>query len=322
MKKIVIVLIICSFWACQTEQVSKADTQVYYTLKKKNELKFSKKFPQNQKKLKYYNDFNSGFLSSKWRKETTKNNFYLVDTMSNSGRFLDGFLLTEMNPTGVSGKSKRAEYGITAYDSIGKRKFLSFTIKIQKDFKYDQVNLGRETMICQWHSKPAPGKDWSHYRANNEFNRPSVALYVTTNDNKNYYLVLRYGNNGKTQFNHKKDVWSSIALKKIDIGQWINLVFEIKWSFNNDGYIASWINNEPFTPFNGLHNRVYGANMHNKSPAYFKFGQYRYFDDSNQHQVFFDELRVADDFDEVTLYKDYPEMFEVAQKHNFIENHK
>ena len=134
-------------------------------------------------------------------------------------------------------------------------------------------------------------------------------------------IVINYQGE-EAKFSHKNDVWSSIALKKINLEQWINLVFDLKWSFNNDGYIASWIDNEPFTPFNGMHNKVYGANMHNKSPTYFKFGQYRYFDDSNRHQILFDELRVADNFEEVTLYKKLPEMFDIVKNINFIENHK
>ena len=100
------------------------------------------------------------------------------------------------------------------------------------------------------------------------------------------------------------------------------MAFEIKWSFQNDGYIASWINNKPFTRFNGYHNKVYGANMHNKSPAYFKFGQYRYWDDSHTHEVYFDELRVGNSLNEVSLYGNSPKMFSQRENLDFIKNHK
>jgi len=133
---------------------------------------------------------------------------------------------------------------------------------------------------------------------------------------------LRYGNNGKSDFKHKGEVWSTVAVNKILKKKWYDMVFEIKWSFTNSGHIASWINNEPFTPFNGLHNYIYGANMHNESPAYFKFGQYRYWDDSNKLKIHFDELRVGNSFKEVSLYNDLPEMFKETKSLDFIENHK
>lgn len=320
-------IIACLFiWSCNKEENSFPNKTENHKktseLKSQSNLKFSDSFPKNQKRFKFYQDFNEDRFSTKWRKETTKNNKYKIDINSRKGRFLDGFLITEMNTTGENGVTKRSEYGINLYDSISEKKFLSFSFQIPKSFIFDKTNFGREVMICQWNSKPAPEKDWSHYREFNEFNRPSVAVYISTNDNKNYFIILRYGNNGKKQFKHKGNIWSTIAVKKINTGEWYDMTFEIKWSINNDGYIAAWINNEPFTQFNGLHNQVYGANMHNASPNYFKFGQYRYFDDSHKHQIFFDELRIADNFKEVTLYKNLPQMFEIANQFKFIKNHK
>jgi len=265
---------------------------------------------QNTSSFNFSENFQSGDFSDGYRnKEITKNNGYEIDTSSNEGRFDDAFLITFTNKTGKYGKAKRSEYGIRLFDSIGQTKYLQFSFKIPKNFKFDKQNLGRETMIAQWHSKPAPDDSWGIYRKYNQYNRPSIALYITSNDNKNFYLLMRYGNNGKKEFKHRGKVWSIVALQKINTEKWYDLAFEIKWSFKNDGYIASWIDNEPFTPFNGYNNKIYGANMHNKSPAYFKFGQYRYWDDSNIHQIYFDELRVGNSLDEVSLYNKLPEMF-------------
>nr|WP_262901871.1 polysaccharide lyase [Psychroflexus lacisalsi] len=208
------------------------------------------------------------------------------------------------------------------YDSINYIKFLSFSFKVPNNLKFDEENLGRETMICQWHSKPAPGKGWRAYKKYMKYNRPSVALYLTTNNNQDYYLLLRYGNNGKSQFEKKDYKWSTITVQKIEIDKWHDMMFEIKWSFTNAGYIAVWMNNEPFTPFNGMDNRAYGPNMHNESPAYFKFGQYRYWDDSNDQEVYFDELRVGNSFEEVSIYENLPKMFQEIKELYFIKNHK
>lgn len=268
-------------------------------------------------------DFQSGDFKEGYRnKEITQNNGYRIDTTSNDGRFSDNYLITYTRKTGSYGSPKRSEYGFSLSDKIGQNKYFAFSFRIPKSLKFDKANLGREIMICQWHSKPGPGKDWEHYKKFNPFNRPSIALYVTTNDNDNFYLVLRYGNNGKNDFKHKGEVWSTIAVREMQKGKWYDMAFEIKWSFTNSGYIASWVNNEPFTPFNGLHNYIYGANMHNKSPAYFKFGQYRYWDDSNTHEVHFDELRVGNSLKKVSLYSELPEMFKQSKSLDFIKNHK
>jgi hypothetical protein len=278
---------------------------------------------QKASSFKFCDDFESeNFINGYRNQEITKNNGYNFNFSSKKGRFNDGFLTVYLNETGRYGTPKRSEYGLRLYDSIGMKKFFQISVQITDGLKFDDVNFGREIMIMQWHSKPAPNRDWTHYRNNNPFNRPSIALYLTTNDNLNFYLVLRYGNNGKKDFKYSGEVWSVVALQRIDVNKWYDLTFEIKWSFQNDGYIASYINNEPFTPFNGLHNKVYGANMHNESPVYFKFGQYRYWDDKNVHKIHFDELRVGNSFDEVSLYDDYPCTFSENKSLNFIQNHK
>lgn len=278
-------------------------------------------FSQEKSKFKFQDDFALGDFKDGWRvKEITKNNGYKIDTTTKAGRFNDNFLITYTRSTGKYGVAKRSEYSVKLYDSINYTKFLSFSFKVPNNLKFDKANLGRGTMICQWHSKPAPRKDWEHYRKYIKYDRPNVALYIATNDNQQYYLILRYGNNGKPQFDKKDYEWSTIAVKKIEKDKWYDMVFEIKWSFTNAGYIASYINNKPFTPFNGLHNRVYGPNMHNESPAYFKFGQYRYWDDTNEHQVFFDELRIGNTFEEVSLYEQPPIMFQETKGLDFIKN--
>lgn len=281
---------------------------------------------QDMGSLKFQDSFETTKMKKRWYYEVTKNNRYFLSTENGSstpkGRFNDGFLITEMNSTGVSGVAKRTEMVTRLFDSIGAQKYLSFSIKIPNSFKYEEKNLGRETMVCQWHSRPEEGQNWDYYRKHNKFNRPSIAVYLTTNDNEKFYLLLRYGNNGKPETNEFGNIWSTVALKRIEPDQWYDLVFNVKWSINNDGYIAAWINNEPFTPYNGLHNEIYGANMHNRAPVTFKMGQYRYFDDANTHQVFYDEVRIGDSFEEVSLYSELPEMFNSAGQLRFVKNHK
>ncbi len=277
-----------------------------------------------KKEFKFFDDFNTVPSAKKGYRnfEITDFNCFTMDTISGEGKINDGYLITEMNKTGKNGSPKRTEFGINLIKGANEIQFLSISFKVPSTFMLDEENLGRQVMISQFHSKPAPDSNWEHYVKFNPFNRPSVALFITTNDNLNFYLVLKYGNNGKKEFDNKDEIWSTVAVKKIELDEWNDVILEVKWSFSNSGYIASWLNNEPFTPFNGLHNKIYGANMHNKSPVYFKFGQYRYFDDSNTHQVFFDEFRVGDSFEEVSLYPELPKMFKTQLNLDFLGNHE
>jgi len=108
----------------------------------------------------FFEDFQSGDFKEGYRnQEITQNNGYLIDTTSNNGRFNDNYLITYTNQTGSYGTPKRSEYGFSLKDTIGQTKFFSFSFRIPENIKFDKTNLGREILICQWHSKPGPGKD-------------------------------------------------------------------------------------------------------------------------------------------------------------------
>lgn len=260
-------------------------------------------------------------IEPNWYTSLTKGNNIGL-SKDKSGRFKDGYVVSQMNYIGQESSPKRGEISIRLYAPIGTVKYYSLSVQIPESFVLDQNNLGRETLIFQWHSRPAPGKTWDDYRVELQFNRPSVAVFLTTNDNKNFYLVLRYGNNGKKGFDAEGHFWSIVGLSKIELSKWYDFTFEIKWSDKNDGFVAAWLNNEPFTPFNGYSNRVFGANMHNVSPVYFKFGQYRYWDDTHSLDVYYDEFRVGNSLKEVLLKDELPEMFNAMKEVNFVKNHQ
>ncbi|WP_417237351.1 hypothetical protein, partial [Bizionia paragorgiae] len=89
----------------------------------------------------------------------------------------------------------------------------------------------------------------------------------------------------------------------------------------NTGYIAAWLNEKPYTPFNGVDNKVYGANMHNKRQSYLKIGYYRYWDNSYPTEIFFDYVKVARTFKQLTG-KDptTKELFNVENDYRYLED--
>jgi hypothetical protein len=188
----------------------------------------------------------------------------------------------------------RAELVLKTGNINNDEQWFEWSFMIPKSYKIDPSNVGKEVSIAQFHSirnKNAEPK---------LFNRPSVQFLYLEQYGKNI-LLLRYGQNGEPgeKFENKK--WQIIALNdSIEKGQWYQIRLNIKWSKSNTGYIATWLNNKPFTPFNGVDNRVYGANMHNDRQSYLKIGYYRYWDNSTPTEIFYDYIKTAQSFEELT----------------------
>ncbi|MBP92772.1 MAG: hypothetical protein CMC55_01500 [Flavobacteriaceae bacterium] len=149
--------------------------------------------------------------------------------------------------------------------------------------------MGRITMIAQIHSRPEKGKDWKHYRKNNPFNRPSVGLFYTQRDD-GYYLLAYYGLNGKPDTKFEGQRWKKIVEQKIEPDYWHKINLNIKYAFDDTGYISYYLNDKAITEFNGKDYKVYGGNMHNSAPNYFKFGLYRPWKNSTVQRIYFDNF--------------------------------
>jgi len=77
----------------------------------------------------------------------------------------------------------------------------------------------------------------------------------------------------------------TIAMAKVNKGEWISLKYHTKWSQKSDGFIQSWVNNKNFT--DGV---VSGSNMLNKASHYFKFGLYRNPNIPFTNSIYYDNL--------------------------------
>ncbi len=155
----------------------------------------------------------------------------------------------------------------------------------------DNVDNQRRVMILQIHSKPEEGQTWEYYQKNLPFNRPAIALYITTRAD-GIYAELYYGLNGKpgTEFADRK--WARVASIPLELDKWNTFNLKYKLAFDDSGFLEASLNDIPMIT-GSVNGRAYGANMHNKAKPYLKFGQYRYWADSNTHQVLFDNLKVG-----------------------------
>ena len=220
---------------------------------------------------------------------TTKNGFYYIDSIYAKLNNSKGSLASVLEPV----KERRVQRAEIAMDIdefyYYNNAFIAFDFLVPDSYKVDEDNLGRETMVFQIHSKPTADQDWDYYRKFMPFNRPSIAIYLGKNEHT-YYLSLRYGLNGDNDKEYKSYKWFLAGYKEIEAKTWYTIKLNFELSDNNTGFIQAWINGDDFTPFNGKHNKVYGANMHNDALPYLKLGLYRPWPDSHKHEVYFDNL--------------------------------
>ena len=247
----------------------------------------------------FIEDFETMPSKKIWKREIVDSSRAIIkNEFGKSGNSIELILLPQ-DGKGKDNKKFRAEIHLSEInDPKTYHVYYQWSFYIPKNQKIDENNLHRQTIIAQIHSKPKPGNNWNDYKKTNPFNRPSIALGLTKEED-GIYVNLKYGLNGKknTKYAHLK--WKEIARLKIKRGEWYDVLFEVNFSLNDDGYISAKINQEPFTPFNGTDYKVYGANMHNESSNYFKFGLYRYWKNSSKQSVFLDQFKMWENIEGV-----------------------
>jgi len=207
----------------------------------------------------------------------------------------NSYLKLRLSPGQLHKKIKgyRAELTLHNGNPELEEEWYEWRFMIPKDYELDEENIGREVSIIQY-----------HYVESKEGGRilkgPTINFTYLEQYGKNI-LLLRYGINALDNTAYEGFRWNIVALDdKIIKGKWYTIRANIKWSLTNQGYIAVWLNGKPFTPFNGVNNKVYGANLHNKIENTFKFGYYRYWDNSKPTDIYFDYIVKTRSFEELT----------------------
>ena len=165
--------------------------------------------------------------------------------------------------------------------------FYALSFMIDPNYADQQYNL-----ICQWQDLPNfnQGENWEPTPLLHGSAPPIAIVYVNgkielkmnenTNSNSNTFLV------GNTQ-----------AINK---GQWYDAIFHIYWSDTNKGYIEAWLNGNYITAYNGKDHKFYRGNLYNRAGNYFKFGQYRGKEKTNNTNIiYFDEVKIGSSYNEV-----------------------
>lgn len=107
------------------------------------------------------------------------------------------------------------------------------------------------------------------------------------------------------------------ASRPIPKGTWVDVVYHVKWSQHNDGFVEAWyrvvpdVNNagayERLTDFNPDKGdyKIYGKTIANSASNYLKLGLYRSTNTDPTGRttgvIYYDEVRIGNSFDEVAI---------------------
>lgn len=187
----------------------------------------------------------------------------------------------------------RAELTIHNGNPKLEEEWYEWRFMIPKDYELDKENIGREVSIVQYHYVQPKGEE-------RVLKGPTINFTYLEQYGKKI-LLLRYGITGIDESIYKGFDWKVVALDDtIQKGKWYTIRVNIKWSKTNNGYIAAWLNGKPFTPFNGVNNKIYGANLYNDIENTFKFGYYRYWDNSKPTSIYYDYVVKTRSFKDLT----------------------
>lgn len=206
-----------------------------------------------------------------------------------------------VSPESYVNSGVRAELTFDPRIREGDEIFWEYSVFIPVDYQdvslFDSTGTSNWQLMGQWHDQPdeCNGQTWNTLPAQS----PPIGIYysfLSQSDPSYAELLSDAIQNNIFGVDSTWDEVSflslvynneTIAIQKINKGEWNHLRFHTKWSTNNDGFIQGWINDTPFS--NGL---VNGKNMWNKASHYFKFGLYRNPTIPFTNEIYYDEVKI------------------------------
>lgn len=225
-------------------------------------------------------DFNT--INPHWSTlQTTDNDSYeiVTDPLNESNKAL----LFRLLPDDFNSGGKRNEFVLKTKDSIGYEVEYSFKFLFYPEF-FSKQKEQDWIMIHQWHDSPPIGFNWENY---NMQTRPPIQVYIQTNPNGKFYIIYAYG-----LFDKNKKELRHIKFKEpIDSNIWYSFKNKIYWNTNETGYSIPQINDEYLIDKKeDTDHKIWGANMFNNVPNYFKMGLYGNNKSTDSISVLIDEF--------------------------------
>lgn len=219
----------------------------------------------NKNTIQKFNDeFNS--LDTLWNTSQTSNekNYKIVSDPKNPENKVIKF---KLYPDDYVSNGKRSEFTLKTKDTIGLKVHYSFKFLLEPDF-FSRLKEQDWIMLHQWHDKPPRHLTWKNYGM---LTRPPIHLYIQTNPDDNYFLVYAYGLANK----NKKEMRHIIYKAPLEPNKWYTFENEVLWDDQKSAFSIPKVNNSYLIESDeDKEHKIYGANMYNDVPNYYKMGLY------------------------------------------------
>lgn len=244
-------------------------------------------------------DFETGSLSEHWNSQFARSDSGMIvsDIVRNGNYALKmnvrhGDVAVQHDL--IYGKS-RVEISLKEpyadeYPMDGTPVFYGWSVYFPEDFYFNHsVEHDGFNIVGQWFHRPEAGQSWEEWENNHGGKKGSPSVSVR-------YEELADGTKGLGILTRPNvDTPSTlIGEKEIRLGEWNDIIFEVKWSMENDGYIKAWLNGSPFT-----FEKYYAKNMYTSTPKNLKLGLYRGPNVLSENNIYYDEIRIGGSYEEV-----------------------
>ncbi|MCB9102435.1 MAG: heparin lyase I family protein [Anaerolineales bacterium] len=170
-------------------------------------------------------------------------------------------------------------------DTLGQDYWYGFSIYIPEEWPDQDSGF---TIISQWHG--SPDKDQG------EISRSPVLRLEYRN--KKFKILGAYS---KEEI-QTSDSGTSVLLYNDDEfakkGTWHDFIFNMKWSYESDGYVQAWIDGQRVVDYNGP------IGYNDTRGPYFKMGVYRSLNNTGTMVIYHDSYRKGNSFAEVNPDQD------------------
>jgi hypothetical protein len=139
-------------------------------------------------------------------------------------------------------------------------------------------------ILAQWHHRPAEAaKTGARYSVSGP---PPLTLHFTFYQGRHLLSLI-----GRPSPGAPRRTLGALPVRK---GEWIDLVFHIRWSTGDDGFVEAWLNGRPLTP-----GKVHGPTLYKPVSNYLRLGLYRGKGIPTTNHVFIDEVRIGSSYQAV-----------------------
>ncbi len=175
---------------------------------------------------------------------------------------------------------------------IGREYWYSFRIYFPDDWEFDKS----KEIITQWHGNPdfELGENWRN---------PPVSIAIgkgRAGHGKNYLLVIRADSKASTPDKYQKNRYTfekkyDLGPLAPDFGKWTQWVFHIKWSYEDDGFMTVWKDEENILDVDRLSNC-----FNDRLGPFWKLGIYKwdwndpdFESDIIERVLYYDDIRIG-----------------------------